>query len=413
MNILYLSAQLPEPPHAGGALRVNGLLRGVHAAGHRVHLMAFATPDQNAAARAALARYCTRVIALPPPARTLTARLRDLLLTRRADMQRRFYSDAFATRLADLLQAETFDVIQFESLEMTAYLPLVAQHQPDTPLIYDSFNAEYDLQRSIFAAEWRGGRWSFKRLAAAGYSLVQWRRLVAYERDVLRRVAHTVAVSEADAVAFRRLAPGCPVTVVPNGINVADYATCDAPHDLGPAALVLTGSMNYRPNIDAATWFAHDVWPLVHAAEPDTRFVIVGSDPHPRVAALAAQDGITVTGRVPDVLPYLHGATVFVVPLRMGSGTRLKLLQALAAQRAVVTTSLGAQGVDVQDGVHLRRADTATEFAAAAIDLLRDPARRQQLGRTGANYVRARFDWPVLVPRLLAIYAALSPDTNQ
>lgn len=404
MRILFLTAQLPEPPHAGGTLRTSGLMRGVHAAGHEVHLLSFATHDQLSAGREALAAFCAQVITVPPPRRTMTRRLRDLLFTRLADMQGRVDSPDYAARLARLLQDEAFDIIQIESLEMAIYLPVVERYAPDTPVIYDSFNAEYDLQRTIFEAE----RGSLRRLPGALYSLAQWRRLTRFERHVCSAVDHVIAVSEADADAFARLAPGRPVSVVPNGIDVEAYACADATLDLGPHALVFTGSMGYRPNVDAALWFVESVLGTVRAAVPDATFFIVGSQPHPRLNPLRERDDVQITGWVPDVNPFLYAAAVYVVPLRMGSGTRLKLLQAMAAQQAVVSTRIGAQGLEARDGHELRLADSADEFAQAIIALLQHPDQRAALGRAGADYVRQHYDWPVIVPRLLAVYATLS-----
>ncbi|HEX3051245.1 MAG TPA: glycosyltransferase [Aggregatilineaceae bacterium] len=405
MRILFLTAQLPEPPHAGGALRTSGLMRGVHAAGHEIHLLSFAD-DESTAGLSALNAYCAVVEVVPPPHRTITSRLRDIFFTRFADMQRRFYSPAYVEKLTACLTARQFDLIQIESLEMAAYLPLIKQLQPHTPVIYDSFNAEYDLQRTIFESERR----NFRRLPGAIYSFIQWRRLSRFERDVCQSVSHVIAVSQTDADAFARLVPHCPVSVVPNGITVANYVGSTSPLDLGPAALVFTGSMSYRPNVDAALWFATHILDQVRASVPDARLFVVGSHPHPRLDTLRERDDIEITGWVPEVNSFLHAAAVYVVPLRMGSGTRLKLLQAMAAGQAVVSTSMGAQGLDVRDGVELRLADTAADFASAVIELLEDRILCEKLGQAAAKYVTINYDWSVIVPRLLQIYDRLMEE---
>jgi polysaccharide biosynthesis protein PslH len=407
MKLLFLTAQLPEPPHAGGTLRTNGLMRGVQAAGHEVHVLSFGTSEQVDKHRATLDEFCASVTVVPPPQRKLAHRLRDLALTRMADMQRRYDSPLFAAQLEQLLARQPFDLIQIESLEMAAYLPLIKQAHPATPVIYDSFNAEYDLQHTIYEAE-RSNR----RPLGALYSFVQWRRLRRFERTVCETVDHVIAVSDADAGAFRRLAPGRPVTVVPNGIEVASYADSDDSLDLGDAALVFTGSMAYRPNVDAALWFAEEVLDTVRVQVPEARFFVVGSDPHPRLNPLRERSNVQIMGWVPDVKPFLHAATVYVVPLRMGSGTRLKLLQALATRQAVVATRIGAQGVAVEDGAQVALADTADEFAKAVIRLLKDPERRQALGENGAAFVAEHYDWPAIVPRLLQVYDDIQTEAT-
>lgn len=400
MRILFLTAQLPEPPHAGGTLRTNGLMRGVHAAGHEVHVLCFAQDDQIKINRAALQEFCARVETIDPPRRRIHQRLRDLLLTTMPDMQRRFYSPVYALKLAHLLSQESFDLIQIESLEMAAYLSVIRETQPRTPVIYDSFNAEFDLQRSIYETEKRSPR----HLPGAIYSFLQWRRLTRFERDVCRSVSRVIAVSDADAEAFRRLYPHCRVSVVPNGIDARCYTQLDPSLDLGLHALVFTGSMSYRPNVDAALWFADQVLGKVRARVPDARFFVVGNQPHPRLDVLRERDDVQITGWVPDIKPFLHAAAVYVAPLRMGSGTRLKLLQALAAGQAVVSTPVGAQGLHGTDGVELRLADTADSFAQAVIDLLENPAQRLALGNAGTQYVQVHYDWTVIAPKLLEVY---------
>ncbi|MCD4687591.1 MAG: glycosyltransferase, partial [Anaerolineae bacterium] len=292
MRLLFLTAQLPEPPHAGGTLRTNGLMRAAHAAGHEAHVLAFGDPDQLRLNRAALDEFCATVDVVAPPRRTIGQRLRDLLLTDKADMQRRFDAPEYAARLMDLLRQTPFDLVQIESLEMAVYLSVIQHEQPDTPIIYDSFNAEFDLQRSIYEAE----RGSLRRLIGALYSLIQWRRLTRFERAVCHAVAHVIAVSEADAEAFQTLAPGVPITVVPNGIHTGDYATQDSSLDLGEYALVFTGSMGYRPNVDAALWFAEDILGRIRARVPAAKFFIVGNKPHTRLDVLRERDDVQITG---------------------------------------------------------------------------------------------------------------------
>lgn len=400
MRILFLTAQLPEPPHAGGTLRTNGLMRSLYKAGHTIHILSFGDANQLRINRDALDEFAASVTVVPPPRRHMLHRLRDLVFTQMADMQRRYESSLYAARLTDLLQRETFDLIQIESLEMAAYLSVIKRTQPATPVVYDAFNAEYDLQRTIYRTE----RGHPRRIVGTLYSWVQWRRLTRFEREVCRSVAHVVAVSEADAALFAQLAPGVPVSVIPNGIHTERYATHDSSLDLGDHALVFTGSMSYRPNVDAALWFAENILGVVRAQVSDAKFFIVGSHPHVRLDTLRERADIQVTGWVPEVNPFLHAAAVYVVPMRMGSGTRLKVLQAMAAEQAVVATTMGAQGLHVTDGVELRIADSAGQFASAIIDLLKHPEQRQAMGERAAQYVRKNYDWSVIAPRLLAVY---------
>jgi glycosyltransferase involved in cell wall biosynthesis len=313
-------------------------------------------------------------------------------------MQTRFWSKAFAEALQKRLIEGDYEAVHFQSLEMGVYL---AGARPYTraKLIYDAYNAEAELQRAVYLSDRR----YLRRWPAAFYSWIQARRLGRFERALCQGADATLAVSSEDQALLQALAGDKKVYLVNNGVKVADYARPIDPLPLQQPALVFTGTMDYRPNVDAVLWFAESILPRL----AEGHFYIVGGHPHPSVQALASSPNITVTGRVPEVIPYLQGGTVFVVPLRVGSGTRLKLLQALASGCAVVSTRVGSAGLPLQDGRELLLADTAEAFAAAIQRLYDDPLLRQHLGEQGRAFVAEHFDWRVLIPRLLAVYADL------
>ena len=168
--------------------------------------------------------------------------------------------------------------------------------------------------------------------------------------------------------------------------------------------------MDFRPNIDAVVWFADEVLPLIQREEPDARFVIVGKEPHPRVQDLAARPGITVTGWVADIRAHIAAAAVYVVPLRIGGGTRLKVLEAMAMRSALVSTRLGCEGFPLDGQEIVTFADEAASFAAATVALLLDPARHARQGDAGRQFVEANYGWTAIVPRLRAVYDRLSSN---
>src|SRR5258705_5793624 len=213
MRILFLTGQVPYPPQAGGALRTYGLLDGLHRAGHTLDILTFCEPGQAEPGSTPLAVLCNQIHTVPAPRRTITTRLRDLFLSNNADMARRFYSPEFAAALKTLLANGNYDLVQIESLEMATYLPIIQAQRPAVRTIYDSFNADFDLQRLIFDIDRRNPA----RLPGALYSLIQWRRLTRFERYVCQQVDRVIAVSEADAEAFHRLCDKAVVEVVPNG----------------------------------------------------------------------------------------------------------------------------------------------------------------------------------------------------
>jgi glycosyltransferase involved in cell wall biosynthesis len=323
-----------------------------------------------------------------------------MLTTRRPDMAWRLWSLDFRDRLTMRLAEAPFDVVQIEAIELAPYMPTVEAAKPRPLIVYEDHNAEWVLQRRACLTDLRTPR----RWPAAAYSLVQWMRLKRYEADTCRRADRVVAVSEADRDAILAIAPGITVTVVPNGIDLEEYTDYDGPVE--PFDLVFTGKMDFRPNIDAMLWMGREVWPLICRQRPQTRLAIVGQRPHVRLDPLRGDDGITITGWVPDVRPYIAGATVYVAPLRVGGGTRLKLLQALAMARATVATSLGAEGFPVTHGHELLLADTPEDFAQAVLRLVEDREQRAQLGEAARRFVEAAYGWDTLIPKLEALYTS-------
>jgi glycosyltransferase involved in cell wall biosynthesis len=401
MRLLLLTSSLPYPPQSGGALRAFGILRSLHDAGQRVTLLCFDDGGVDPAATS-LPDLCEAVITVPPPSpRGKLTRIRQLLTSNQPDIVGRMATAAMQAKLSELCR-QPFDAIQFEGIEMATYLPHAASTGTPAALIYDAFNAEYALQRQITDIE----KAAPGRMYATIYSELQARRIYKLEQQLCQRAGAVIAVSQEDANLLHPLRGSRPLYVVPSGIFTADYASAYS-IDLGEQALVFTGKMDYRPNIDAALWFAEHILPQVRAAAPDARFIIVGQQPGAALDALATQPDIVLTGRVPQVQPYLHGAAVYVAPLRMGSGTRLKLLEAMASGCAIVATSVAAAGLDEVTRSSMIIADEPTAFAAAILSLLGDPARQQVIGAQAQQVVRSRYDWVVLAPRLLRVYEEL------
>ncbi|MBZ0306991.1 MAG: glycosyltransferase [Anaerolineae bacterium] len=397
MKILYLIPDFPYPATGGGPLRVMGLLLGVAEAGHEVHVIAFGEEDHT---DTPLHRACCSIEIVASPERSTADRLRTLVLSGQADMETRRWSEDFVRVLDAKLEQCQYDIIQCQSLEMTPYLLYIRERWPQQKLVYDAYNAEAELQRLTYETD----RTHPQKLPLAMYSWIQWKRIDALEHQLGKTADAILAVSEIDQKELQKVAAKTPVYLVQNGIHVHEYI--NPPTEEIPMvqpSIIFTGIMDYRPNVDAAMWFATEILPHI----PDAHLYIVGNRPHPQIQTLDAQKNITVTGFVEEVMPYLHQGTVFVVPMRIGSGTRLKMLQAMAAGCAIVSTDVGAAGLNVKHGEHLLLANNISTFAAAVNDLLHDPKKRRDLSANAQSYVREKFDWSVIVPRLLAVYDRL------
>jgi len=324
-------------------------------------------------------------------------------------MALRLESEAMHRQLRELLTRNSYDVIQIEGIEMGPYLLQVGEHEwrranGARPLVvFDDHNCEYVLQRRAFETDVRRP----ERWPGALYSLIQWKKLARYERRCCKAADRVVAVSETDAGALKSLVTGLGVTVVPNGVDIPAYDPHTVePFDLGPMAIVFTGKMDFRPNVDGVLWFVQQVLPLVQVEIPEAHFYIVGQRPHRRVNALRSDPAVTVSGFVPSTPPYIAGAAVYVVPLRMGGGTRLKVLEAMALGKAVVSTSLGCEGFpSMRAGEHLLVEDDEAAFARAVVTLLRDSSQRGTLGEAARALVAARYDWAMIASRWETVYS--------
>lgn len=407
VRILFLTPQLPYPPRQGTAMRNWGLLSGV-ARRHDVWLLSFDDrPDAGDRIPEALSQACAGVAAFPVPGRGGLARLKTLATSGLPDMAWRLWSPDFAAQFAAWRDQHAFDVVQVEGIELARYVldpPLAAGRAPK--VVFDDHNCEYLLQRRAFETDLRNP----SRLHAAAYSFAQWRRLREFERRACDAADAVLCVSPQDAAHLQALDPAIRPTVVFNGIDVEAYAAGQNNHAAppGPPSLVFTGKMDFRPNIDAMLWFGLEVFPRIKRAVPATRLYIVGQQPHARLDVLRSDPNITITGAVDDVRPHIERAQVYIAPLRVGGGTRFKLLEAMALRKAIVTTTLGCEGFDVAHGDHMLIADTADAFAAAVIQALRDPGLRARLGAAANDFVRRTYDWSAIVPVLDRVYQGLA-----
>ena len=406
MDILLLTPQLPFPPHQGTSLRNFHIIRGL-SEHNQISLLSFGPQGGGTEIPPELSRLCEEIQVVGTPARSTAQRVWQMATSSKPDMALRLLDADCANALETMLRQRPFDIVQVEGIELAWTIPHIRRHAPAAAIVYDAHNAESLLQERAGQAD----RGTIARWPAVLYSIVQSDRLRRYEAWTVAAADAVTAVSEADSQALLALAQGrVDVTVVPNAIDVSAYA--DAVDDAlaagreEPFDVVFSGKMDYRPNVDAVLWFADVVWPLVLRDHPLARWAIVGQQPHRRLARLGGAPGLTITGWVPEVVPYLAGAKVFVMPFRVGSGTRLKLIEALASGRAVVSTAVGVEGFAVENGRDVLIAETAEEFARAISRLLDDVALRVQLGQHGRRFAE-RYDWRVLTPRFQNLYEQL------
>ena len=387
-RVLIVCPEPPAPPTWGFALRVYHLAREL---GRRndVSLLTYDTGDPGRDWEHLGELFTVHRVAARPVSRR-RAQLRSLW-SRDSFHIGRLRSAAMQRAIQQLTAHARFDVIQVESSQMFGF-----DFPAGPALVLDEHNIEYD----VLARTARVERSPARRL----YQRLEQRKVWREEIASWSRASGCVVTSADDQRRLLTEAPSTPTCLVPNGVDLDRFAPVPAPVD--PTGLVFVGSINYRPNTDAVLHCAQRILPLIRRSAGDATLTVVGQGAPPAVRRL---DGgaVRVAGMVPDVRPYLASAAVVVVPLRIGGGTRLKVLEALAMGKAVVSTSLGCEGIDVEDGRHLLIADDPAHFAACVLRLLRDQEFARRLGTAGRELVQARYGWATVGERLDAFHAQL------
>ncbi len=390
LRILYVSQVPPGPPRYGAQVRIHGLMTAM-AERHEVSSVCRAASEAEAErARRAMSGWCRDVDIVVDPTSDAPVRKRLLQLrslASRHSFERHLFTTARMQRRIDaVLSARRYDVVNVEG-------PFVVHHRFGTAppgaapprIVLDEHNVEYDIYRQI------AGR-TDAALARRLYGAANWRKMRREEEGVWGRVDAVTVTSPHDAARVRSVHPGARVAVVPNAVDVERCAQRpdDPPPD--PRTLLFFGALDYFPNSDALAFFLDEIWPRVLVTHPSTRLRILGRRPPPWLVARAAP-AVEVGGFVEDLRPSIAAAGAVVVPLRLGGGTRLKILEAMAMARPIVSTALGAEGLAVAHGRELLLADGAEAFAAEVRRLLDDPALGARLGRAARALVEERYSW--------------------
>jgi glycosyltransferase involved in cell wall biosynthesis len=285
-------------------------------------------------------------------------------------------------QLADRLETGRFDVLLVDFLNAFGNVPSSAT----VPIVLFEHNVEYQIWKRLSRIE-------TKWLRRVGLG-AEWRRVRSWEAHACRIADLTIAVSERDRDELQQLAPGATIAAVPTGVDT-DYFRPGERAEI-PNRIAFSGSMDWYPNEDAMFFFVREVLPRVREAIPDASLVIVGRNPSQGVRKLEELPGVIVTGTVADVRPAIEEAALVVVPLRAGGGTRLKIFEALAMGKAVLSTSVGAEGLGVIAGCHLAVSDGAEALTRDVIELLKNPLRRRELGAAGRLLVESQYSWPTV-----------------
>jgi len=394
MKILFLSPTVPFPLTDGGRIRVFNLLKQI-ATKSDVTLLALETQPSDAEGIAQLQQLGIQVHLIPnaptlPPVSFGT--LLKAFLKRQPITVARYDLPAYRQKFKELVETGSFNLVHYEMFH-------TAQFHTETRL------PGVLSQQNVDSAIWRR---LCSETANPFYKFAYWTQQLAfqrYERVLSPKFDAVTCTSDIDAAVFQRHCARDAIEIIPNGVDVTHYQP-DSSAEVS-AHLIYIGSMDWYPNEDAVSFFVDEVLPRIQESIPDVRFSIVGGNPSARVQKLTERKGVIVTGRVPEIKPYFAEATVFVVPLRIGSGTRLKILEALAMGKAIVSTSVGAEGLALKDGEEIFIADEPTVFADAVTRLLTDASLRRRIGENGRARVERDYDWRSIGEKLHTLYTKI------
>jgi glycosyltransferase involved in cell wall biosynthesis len=395
MRILFLSPRQSVPARSGARLREFHFLQALGRSAEVTYLY-FADPDGPAPTREDLP-FCREAIGIPkPPAYGLAKTLRGV--AGRWPLPILNYSSAgMSDAVARVMENGVFDIIHLDSIHMIRYAREAAARRSSPRAIYNWHNIESEAMRRYGGTTSSGARRWY-----AGHTAAKMERI---EANILHSAFGHIVCSERERDQLVAATPTARIAVVENGVDTSYFAGAGAA-TADSGRIVFVGAMDYFPNSDAAIHFANRIWPEIRSRLDGVGLVIVGANPGQGVLALGALPGVQVTGMVADVRPWYAGALAAVVPLRTGGGTRLKILEAMAAGVPVLSTPLGAEGLDVADGenVLLVESDDSAGWADRLAALAQSPGRREKLTGAALQLVRNRYDWAILGSKLRTTY---------
>lgn len=404
MKILFLAHRLPYPPNKGDKIRSFHELRALTERGHEVHLLAFADDPRDLGYQVDLAKLCAHVQILPLNRRWAQLQALRHLLGQRPLSLGFYHQRRMHRAVAKQCAQHKFDAVFVFSSTMAQYVPPALAMRT----VVDLVDADSEKWRDY--AERIG-------FPMRQVYQTEWRRLRQYEHEVVATYANTLLVTTREAQILNQLdefTRRARLRTLTNGVDLKHYRpepwrlsaleklpTSERQWFADPSAprLVFTGAMDYYANVEGVKYFVEHVLPLIHLQEPRAEFMIVGSNPTAEVQALGRRANVTVTGFVDDVRPYLQAATVCVAPLRIARGIQNKVLEAMAAGKAIVATAEVAAGLQVRDGEHLLVGKTPQQLSHQIVTLIRDEPLRTELGEGARSFVEDHHDWEPLLQR--------------
>ena len=395
MRILWLKTELLHPVDKGGKIRTYNMLKELK----RDHHVTYLTLDDGSASaqdRQNSSEYCHELVCIPHARREKFTpgfyfELLLNLISRQPYAIKKYESRAMRREIIERERNGSFDLLVCDFLAPAANVP----HSLNIPAVLFQHNVEAMIWKRHYEVQ--------SNAIKKAYLYGQWQKMWRFEREMCRRFDCVIAVSADDREQMKQEYRAEAVFDVPTGVDTEFFRPSGK---IKPSVhnLVFTGSMDWLPNDDAIRYFMSEIMPLIKKRVPDVTLTVVGRNPTPALVDLSKEDpSLIITGRVDDVRPYLESAAAYVVPLRIGGGTRLKIFEAMAMEKAVVSTTVGAEGLPLTDGIELLLTDEPAAFAEAAVRVLTDGSYASELGQRAAAIVRQNFGWREVTERFVSI----------
>jgi len=397
MNILFISTNYPYPPDSGHNLRTFYTLKYL-AQANRIYYVAFKKRHQDLPQSDPIKEMCEKIDIFVTPDDFSRLRMSFSLIRNLASdypyVADKYYIEQVERRIREVLYKNKIDIVHLDLLPLTRYL----NNFRGIPVALTEHNVESARLLSLIKQS--------KNILFKMYMYIQYKKLSSFEREEMGKCEICIAVSENDKEVLSKLSPDTEITVIPNGVDVEYFSPKNG--EQIPRSAIWVGGMKDFYNRQAVNYFCEEIFEKIKKEVQDVRLTMVGKSPTKKVLELAKQNkDVRCIGYAEDVRPYINEAMIFIAPILSGGGTKLKVLNALAMGKAVVTTSVGAEGIDVTNGENIIIADNPDEFARRSVELLKNPEKTERIGKKARELIIEKYDWEKIGKRYNKIYEEL------
>ena len=392
MKILQLTTRLPYPPDDGGKIGIFNLTKYLSLRGHRIVLLSIISGGRTKETPGnieGLGKWCDVRVVYQNTGTNLWGLFLNLFFKVPYTISK-YHSSKVKVAIKKILSKEGFDLVHIDSLHMAYYGEFI-KHEFQLPLVL----REHNVQTTIMERYYQRQRNPLIRL----YAYLQWKKMHRYEAKICEIFDECLMITREDKNRIERMNPSVKTCIVPAGVDTSYFYPLKIEEE--PGSLVFVGDLSWLPNVDGVLWFYNRVWPRIKKASLPVKFYVIGRRPPEKIRKLSKKDeNIVVTGFVRDVRPYVARCSVYIVPLRIGGGMRLKILEAMGMERPVVATSVGAEGIMVTERENIMLADGEADFAERVIELLKERNLRRRVAQGGKSLIEQKYRWESVIEAL-------------